>query len=68
MAERRYTGPVVFSEGVHWPATKDGHPDKRSNGLRVTEDGGWRYAEADEPLHNDTNHLRDLEVEVGGES
>jgi hypothetical protein len=67
MAKKKYTGPVGFgSDGVHYPADADGNLDT-SRPLRW-DDGGYRDAEADEPLHNDVHHGEDLELEVGGES
>ena len=60
----KYKGPVVFVEGVHYPATDDGADLSRP--LRW-EDGGYRDAEPGEALHNDANHLSDVELEVGGE-
>lgn len=60
----KYKGPVVFVNGVHYPATDDGHDATRP--LRW-DDGGYRDAEPDEPLHNDAHHASDLELEVGGE-
>jgi len=65
MSKRLYTGDVVFVEGVHYPVDKDGEPDL-SRPLRWTEDG-YRAAADDEPLHNDVNHVRELELDPGGE-
>ena len=63
----KYKGPVVFVDGVHYPA-KDGAADMKRP-LRLDEDGAdWRDAEKGDPLHNDMNHAQDLELEVGGES
>lgn len=61
-----YTGQVVFVAGVHYPVGDDGHAILK-RGLRVNEDGSYRYANAGEPLHNDAHHLRDTELEPGGE-
>jgi hypothetical protein len=61
----RYDGPVVFVDGVHYAVDKDGHANLKKP-LRW-EDGGYRAARDDEPLHNDVNHLSDLTLEVGGE-
>jgi hypothetical protein len=61
----RYEGDVVFREGVHYPIEDDQVNLKRP--LRVADGGGWRDAEPDEPLHNDTHHQNDLTLEVGGE-
>lgn len=55
----KYKGDVVFVDGVHYPS-KDGAADL-SRPLRW-EDGGYRDAEKDEPLHNDVHHQRDAEV------
>jgi hypothetical protein len=63
---KSYKGDVVFVDGVHYPVGKDGHADL-SRPLRW-EDDGYRDAEKDEPLHNDVNHVRDAELEVGGEA
>lgn len=62
---RKYSGPVVFVDGVHYPA-KDGEHDA-TRPLRLADGGGWRDAEEGEPLHNDVNHQNDLELPVGGE-
>lgn len=61
----RYKGDVVFVEGVHYPVGKDGHADM-ARPLRWDKDG-YRDAEKDEPLHNDTHHTGDLDLQVGGE-
>jgi hypothetical protein len=64
---KAYTGPVAFVQGVHYPAGDDG-PDL-SRPLRWDpEAGGYRAADDGEPLHNDVNHGRDLEIAPGGES
>jgi len=60
----KYKGPVVFVNGVHYPA-KDDHADLERP-LRW-EDGGYRDAESGEMLHNDANFAADVELEVGGE-
>lgn len=61
-----YKGPVVFVDGVHYPAKDEGADLTRP--LRWIEgDGGYRDAEDGDPLHNDTHHIGDLELEVGGE-
>jgi hypothetical protein len=62
---KRYSGTVVFIDGVHYPVGKDGEHDL-SRPLRW-EDGGYRDAEEGEPLHNDTYHVADAELPVGGE-
>lgn len=62
-----YDGPVVFVDGVHYPVKGDGADMKRP--LRWNpETGGYRDAETDEPLHNDTHHAQDLTLEPGGEA
>ena len=67
MAEpKRFEGPVVFVEGVHYPVGKDGHADLKQ-GLRLADDGGWRFADDDEPLHNEVHHENNVELEIGGE-
>jgi hypothetical protein len=66
MTEDRYDGPVVFSEGVHYPVGEDGHP-VLDQPLRVTPDGGWRPAKKNEPLHNEVHHLQELALDPGGE-
>lgn len=60
-----YDGPVVFVEGVHYPIDAEGHADL-TKPLRWTPDG-YRDAQPDEPLHNDTFHASMSELEVGGE-
>lgn len=62
---KAYKGDVVFVEGVHYPVGGDGHADL-SRPLRW-EDGSYRDAEDGEPLHNDVNHQREVELEMGGE-
>ena len=59
-----YEGPVAFVSGVHYPAVDDGFDLKRP--LRW-EDGGYRDAVKDEPLHNDVHFVNELELEVGEE-
>lgn len=61
----KYKGDVVFREGVHYPI-KDDEVDL-SRPLRASDDGGWRFAEDDEPLHNDMHHLADLDLAPGSE-
>lgn len=64
---KKYEGAVVFgSDGVHYPVGKDEAPDLKRP-LRATEGGGWRFADDDEPLHNDVHHLADLELTPGSE-
>lgn len=60
----KYTGKVVFIEGVHYPV-KDDHADLKRP-LRWA-DGSYRDAENDEPLHNDTHHERDAGLAPGSE-
>jgi hypothetical protein len=69
-----YKGKVVFVDGVHYPATEaekvEGEDDRLHADLARPlrwDDGGYRDAEPDEPLHNDTHHASDLELPVGGE-
>lgn len=35
--EGKYDGPVVFSEGAHWPTDEDGHPDTKQRLLWVAD-------------------------------
>lgn len=63
----KHKGAVVFREGVHYAVDAEGHADL-SRPLRWDPDaGGYRDAEDGEPLHNDTHHAVDLELEIGGE-
>jgi hypothetical protein len=69
-----YDGPVVFVEGVHYPATQvesvEGEDDRVHADITRPlrwDNGSYRDATGDEPLHNDANHQADLELEVGGE-
>lgn len=57
---------VVFVDGVHYPVDKDGAADLKRP-LRW-ENGEYRAARKGEPLHNDTHHASDLELEPGGEN
>ncbi len=66
MSPRSYKGDVVFVQGVHYPAKDDEHDLSRP--LRTDGEGGWRDADDDEALHNATNHVNELELEIGGES
>jgi hypothetical protein len=61
----KYTGKVVFVDGVHYPATKDGHANL-DRPLRAEGDT-YRDAEDGDPLHNEANHVNDLELNPGGE-
>jgi hypothetical protein len=60
----KYKGPVVFVDGVHYPATDDGADLSRP--LRF-EDGGYRDAEPGEALHNEMHPATEVPLEVGGE-
>ena len=60
---KQYKGPVVFVEGIHYPVRKDGHADLR-RGLRITDEGTWRFASKNEPLHNETVHAREILIET----
>jgi len=71
-----YDGPVVFVNGVHYPATVveevEGEADRLhadlSKPLRWdAETGGYRDAEEGEPLHNDAFHQAAVELEPGSE-
>ena len=63
---KTYSGPVAFSEGVHYPVGEDDLPDF-SRPLRSNGDGTYRDAEDGEPLHNDVHHMNLVDLEVGGE-
>lgn len=65
MSPRRYDGAVVFVQGVHYPIGKDDEPNL-DRPLRWDGDH-YRDADEDEALHNDANHLNDLELDPGGE-
>lgn len=62
-----YDGPVVFVDGVHYPATEDG-ADLDTPLRRNDTNDGWRVAEDDDPLHNDVHHATEAELPVGGEN
>lgn len=69
MSDKTYDGPVVFVDGVHYPATNvEDHEDgERTHAdldrpLRWVEGTTYRYAEDDEPLHGDVHHLNNLEI------
>ncbi len=70
-----YKGPVVFVEGVHYPATVvekvEGEDDRLhadlNRPLRINLDGTYRDALPEEELHNDMNHEQDLEMYPGSE-
>jgi len=64
MAE--YDGPVVFTDGVHYPANEDGTPDT-ARPLRFVGGALYRDAVAEDPPHNDIHHEADLVVEPGSE-
>jgi hypothetical protein len=57
-----YTGPVVFSEGEHFPVGDDGHPDT-SRPLRWVDGDTYRDAEAGEPLHNDVHMVKAVDID-----
>lgn len=61
-----YTGPVVFSEGVHYQATDEGHPDT-TRPLRWIEGTTFRAASVDDPLHNDVHHISETAIAPGSE-
>jgi hypothetical protein len=62
-----YDGPVVFhSDGVHYVADDEGHPDL-TKPLRWVEGSTYRPAEDDEPLHNDVHQAQVVELPVGEE-
>jgi hypothetical protein len=63
----KYTGVVVFRDGVHYGVDKNGDPDL-DRPLRWADDGGYRDAEEGEPLHNDVHHAVEAELPVGGEN
>lgn len=56
-----YDGVVVFRDGVHYAVDDDGHADL-DRPLRF-EDGAYRDAGPDEPLHNDTHGQRDVSID-----
>jgi hypothetical protein len=56
---------TVFVEGVHYPLGKDGEPDL-SKPLRW-ENGDYRPAVKDEPLHNDVHGSGDTVLDPGSE-
>jgi hypothetical protein len=60
-----YDGPVVFVDGVHYPAGDDGADLSRP--LRWSEGASYRDAEDGEPLHNDIHHESALDLEPGSE-
>lgn len=70
-----YTGPVVFVEGVHYPATVIEHIEDEEDRthadltrpLRVNPDGTYRDALPEEELHNDMNHQNEVEMYPGSE-
>lgn len=70
----------MFVDGVHYPATEvdeNGNEDENGNKpvgpdlsrpLRWdVETSGYRDADDDETLHNDTHHQAEVEVAPGGE-
>lgn len=63
---RKYEGDVVFVDGVHY-AVKDGQPNLDRPLRWDAESAGYRSAEKDDALHNDTHHLADLDLSPGSE-
>jgi hypothetical protein len=61
-----YDGPVVFVQGVHYPANEEGHADL-TRPLRHVALSEYRDAEEGDVLHNDAYHEADVEVEPGTE-
>lgn len=62
-----YDGPVVFhSDGVHYVADDEGHPDLERP-LRWVEGTTYRPAEEGDALHNDVHQQQDVELPVGEE-
>lgn len=62
---KNYTGPVVFINGVHYPATDDGADLKRP--LRWEAGTEYRDAEKDEDTHNDIHHEAHSTLAPGSE-
>lgn len=61
-----YNKAVVFSEGVHYPVAKDGHPDT-TRPLRWVEGTTYRDAKTDESQHNEIHHVSDAAIVPGSE-
>lgn len=68
-----YDGPVVFSDGAHYPAGSidkygnDKGPNRRRRLLWDADNGVYRYARPDDPTHLSLYHRNELEVVPGSE-
>lgn len=63
----KYTGDVVFREGVHYPI-KDDKIDLARPLRRNASNDGWRDAEDGEALHNETHSSNERDLLSGGDS